>query len=87
MSALATPLVHTLASDADIALVNAEFIMSMGKTDRPPRTENGKPVYSIDFKVLATDGQIKDVNWLYTDNEAQRNTDFDAVVAAISTAI
>ena len=50
MSALATPLVHTLASDADIALVNAEFIMSMGKTDRPPRTENGKPVFSRFFK-------------------------------------
>jgi len=91
MSALAKPLIHTVASDVALsAVVNAEHIMAVSTLDNPSGTPNGVDEFLILFSILGTDGQVKTVEWKFSTvatPEATRDTTFAAIVAAISTAV
>ena len=91
MSALARPLIHTVSSDAAVsAVVNAEHIHAVSTNNVPSATPNGVNEFFIYFSVLATDGQLKSVEWKYSESataEADRDTDFGQIIAAISLAV
>lgn len=91
MSALTKPLIHTVNSDVAVsAVVNAENVHGVSKTNAPKIGDNGKDKFYVNFNILGTDNQVKSVAWLYSDSataEADRDADYAAAVALVSTAV
>jgi len=93
MSAIAKPMIHSVNTVGGIAEpVNVEFLKDMTKlnvpqvhSDLPLRTK-----YIIQFVVLSTDNQEKNVEWNFGDTAAAlvaRDAAYVAALAAVSTAV
>jgi len=85
MSALAKPMVHSTRAIGTVQPINAESIINFNKLDVPPRANATATRYEITI-TYSTGTAPKDLKWVYA-NETDRNTDFDALVALISTVI
>lgn len=91
MSTLAKPGVYTPNSDAGAisAGVNLEFCKDISTADLPAyaTSENNKPRFIIQFRMLGSDNQEKDVIWTYSKSataEADRDTDYADVLAVFA---
>ncbi len=93
MSGIAKPLIHSTATVGGVAEpVNVEMLKDMNKLDipvvRPDLDDRIK--YVINFAVLGTDNQMKNVEWNYGTGAAAlaaRDAGFDAALALASTAV
>lgn len=90
MSAIAKPFIHstrTIASPSGV--VNIEEVSSVEKfTERGHVGSNtpSKEVFGIKFSMKRWNDTPKEITWRY-DLEADRNTDYNAIIAAVSTVI
>lgn len=90
MSAIAKPFIHstrTIASPSGV--VNIEEVASIEKfTEKGHAGSNtpSKEVFGIKFSMKRWDDKPTEITWRYT-LEADRNTDYTAIVAAVSTVI
>ena len=89
MSALAKPMIHTTSATVNPSpMVNAERCTSVEKVDIPA-VGNTPAKYSIVF-TLAQDpqtGTVQRVEWNYATDSTTRDSDYAAVIVAISAAV
>lgn len=89
MSALAKPLIHTVAADNEVLgvspVVNIENVKDVSPIDIPAMA-NAPARYQINFVVLSTEGQLKNVVWSFS-VKATRDAKYAAVVALASAAV
>jgi len=85
MSALTKPMIHSSRAIGTVQPINAESIINFNKLDVPPRPNATATRFEITITYNAVTAP-KDVKWTY-DNQSDRDTDFTAMVALISTVI
>jgi hypothetical protein len=92
MSALTKPGLTSPNTDAgaNVEPVNLEQCKTITRNKKPNYvTSPGAAAadkFNIVFHLLGTDGQVKQIEWLYSD-EATRDTDYTAAVGVFATAL
>lgn len=90
MSAITKPFIHSTRTIANPSgVVNSEEVSSIEKFTERGHVGSNTPsleVFGIKFSMKRWNDTPREITWRYT-LEADRNTDFTAIIAAISTVI